>query len=191
MYNQRNIFYEAFMPTREESEVLLNEYIKSESLLNHCHMVAKAMEAYAKSLNLSSEEVDQWYTSGLIHDLDWEKFPDEHPNKAVNEILPEKGYPENVILAVKAHGPERTGKHPETQIEKYLFACDELSGFLNASSIMRPTGFDGMEVKSVKKKLKDKRFAANVSREDIEEGSKMIEKPIEEHIQFLIDVFSR
>lgn len=179
------------MPSREESEKLLNEYVKNESLLNHCHMVAKAMEGYAKSMNLSEEDIDKWYTSGLLHDVDWEKYPDEHPNKAVNEILPALGYPEDVILAIKAHGPQRTGKYPETQIEKYLFACDELSGFLNASSIMRPTRFEGMEVKSVKKKLKDKRFAANVSREDIDEGAKLIDKPLEEHIQFLIDVFSK
>ncbi|MEP7103129.1 MAG: HD domain-containing protein [Candidatus Dojkabacteria bacterium] len=178
------------MPSPEESEKLLLEYIQNESLLNHCRMVAKAMGAYAKSLNLSENEVEEWYTAGLLHDLDWEKFPDEHPNKAVNEILPAKGYPENVILAVKAHGPQRTGKYPETKIEKYLFACDELSGFLNASSLMRPTKFEGMEVKSVKKKLKDKHFAANVSREDIEEGARLIERPIEEHIQFLINVFN-
>lgn len=179
------------MPSREESEKLLLEYIQNESLLNHCRMVAKAMEAYARSMDLSEDEVDQWYAAGLLHDLDWEKYPDEHPNKAVNEILPAKGYPNNVIAAIKAHATARTGAVPETDIEKYLFACDELSGFLNASSIMRPTKFDGMEVKSVKKKLKDKRFAANVSREDIEQGTQMIGKSIEEHIQFLIDVFSK
>lgn len=177
------------MPNREESEKLLNEYIKNESLLNHCRMVALAMETYAKSLNLEQSEIDEWWTAGLLHDLDWEKYPDEHPNKAVNEIFPPLGYPENVILAIKAHGPDRTGKQPETQIERYLFACDELSGFLNAASLMRPTKFEGMEIKSITKKLKDKRFAANVSREDIARGAELIGKPIEEHIAFLIQTF--
>jgi predicted hydrolase (HD superfamily) len=178
------------MKSREESVTLLKEYIKSESLLNHCHMVAKAMEAYAKNLNLNDQEIEEWWTSGLLHDLDWEKYPDEHPNKAVNEILPPLGYPENVLEAIKAHGPDRTGKEPETLIERYLFACDELSGFLNASSLMRPTRFEGMEVKSVMKKLKDKNFAANVSREDIYKGAELIEKPLNEHIAFLIEVFN-
>lgn len=177
------------MTTREDSISLVREYIKNEALFNHSEMVAKAMEAYAKSLNLSTEEVEEWWTSGILHDLDWEMFPDEHPNKAVNEILPQKGYSENVINAIKAHAPQRTGKTPEALIEKYLFACDELSGFLNAAALIRPNRFQDMEVSSIKKKLKDKRFAANVSREDITQGAEMIGKPIEEHIKFLIEVF--
>src|SRR5579871_283175 len=116
---------------RLKAESLLNEYVKSASLLNHCRMVALAMEAYAKSLNLSSEEVDEWYLAGYLHDLDWEKYPDEHPNKAVKEILPANGLSQNAINAIEAHGPERTGRSPSTLIERYLFACDELSGFIN------------------------------------------------------------
>ncbi len=177
------------MISREDSILLVKEYIKNEALFNHCEMVAKAMEAYAKSLNLSDNEVESWWTAGMLHDLDWEKHPDEHPNKAVNEILPQKGYSEEVINAIKAHAPQRTNKNPEALIEKYLFACDELSGFLNASAMIRPNKFQDMEVSSIKKKLKDKRFAANVSREDIKLGAELIGKTIEEHIQFLIDVF--
>lgn len=174
---------------RDKTLKLLNEYIKNPALVNHCEMVGKAMEAYAKKLNLSSEEVEDWWTSGTLHDLDWEMYPDEHPNKACNEILPEIGYSENIINAIKAHASERTGKQPETTMEKYLFACDELSGFLNAAAMIRPNKFVDMEVTSIKKKLKDKRFAANVNREDIKQGAELIETPIEEHIQFLINVF--
>lgn len=177
------------MTNREESTSLVKEYIKNEALYNHCEMVAKAMESYAKSLNLSPEEIEEWWTAGMLHDLDWEMYPDEHPNKAVNEILPQKGYSDAVIGAIKAHAPPRTGKNPEALIEKYLFACDELSGFLNAAALIRPNKFQDMEVSSIKKKLKDKRFAANVSREDIAQGAELIGKPIEEHIKFLIEVF--
>lgn len=179
------------MPSRDESINLLHEYVKNPSLLNHCEMVAKAMEAYAQSLNLSAEEIEEWWTAGLLHDLDWEMYPDEHPNKAINDILPQKGYSQNILDAIAAHGPDRTGKKPETQIERYLFACDELSGFLNAASLVRPTKFEGMEVKSITKRLKEPKFAANVSREDISKGAELLGKPIEEHIQFLINVFNK
>lgn len=177
------------MPSRNESENLLKKYIESESLRQHCEMVALAMEDYAKSLRKTEEEVDEWWTAGLLHDLDWEKFPDDHPNKAVDEILPPHGYSDEVIAAIEAHAPERTGKEPEAEMERYLFACDEISGFMNAVSLMRPNGFSDMKVKSVKKKLKDKRFAANVPREDIEKGADLIGKDLNEHIQFLIGVF--
>ncbi len=176
--------------TRAQTTELMHEYIKNEGLRNHCAMVAKAMESYAKYMNLGDDEIDAWWTAGMLHDLDWEKFPDEHPNKAVNEILPELGYELPILEAIKAHGPERTGKQPERQIERYLYACDELCGFLNAVSLMRPTKFEGMEVKSITKRLKDKRFAANANREDISRGAELINKSIEEHIGFLIKVFS-
>jgi len=173
----------------EKSQRLIHKYIKNENLINHCEMVAKAMEAYAKELGKSEEEIEKWYLAGLLHDLDWEMYPDEHPNKAVNEILPEHNIDEEVTEAIKAHAPERTGKNPETEIERYLFACDELSGFIHAASLVRPEGYKGMKVKSIKKKLKTERFAANVSREDIKKGAELIDKSLEEHIQFLIGVF--
>ncbi len=174
---------------RQDSINLLKQYIENENLINHCEMVAKAMEAYARHLDKAQEEVEHWWEAGLLHDIDWEKYPDEHPNKAVDEILPEHGYAEEVIEAVKAHAPERTGKYPETEIERYLFACDELSGFMNAVSLMRPNAFDDMKVKSVTKKLKDSKFAANVPREDIRKGAELIGVELREHIQFLINVF--
>lgn len=174
------------LPSRDKAEALLDQYVKNAALRHHMDMVATAMAAYATALG---EDAELWYQAGLLHDLDWEMFPDEHPNKAVNEIIHE--YPEALKDAILAHGPERTGKQPETLIERYLFANDELSGFLHAVSLMRPNGFDGMEVKSVKKKLKDKSFAANVSRADIERGFELIGKTPDEHIQFLIEVFTK
>jgi len=177
------------MLARDKSTKLLEKYIESENLRHHCKMVASAMEAYAKKLNHDEQEIESWWHAGLLHDLDWEKYPDEHPHIVVEEILPEYGYPENIIDAVRAHAPERTGKKPETEIERYLFACDELSGFMHAVSLMRPNGFQDMKVKSVKKKLKDKSFAANVPREDIRKGAELIEYELNDHILFLIDVF--
>jgi len=177
------------MRTRAQSLDLLKEYIKAESLYHHSEMVAQAMEAYAFDLGKEEDVVEEWWTAGLLHDLDWEKFPDEHPKKAVNEILPQKGYPQNILNAIKAHAPERTGKEPETEIERYLFACDELSGFMHAVSLLRPTGFEGMRVKSVTKKLRTLKFAESVPREDIKKGAELINKDLNEHISFLISVF--
>lgn len=176
---------------RDKSLKLLQTYIENENLRHHCSMVAEAMEAYAKHFNKTESEIEQWWQAGLLHDLDWEKFPDEHPKKAVNEILPEYGYSAEVIDAIRAHAPERTGKEPETELERYLFACDELSGFMNAVSLMRPNKFDDMKVKSVTKKLKDLRFAANVPRDDINKGAALIDKPLNDHISFLISVFRK
>ena len=173
------------LPPRSQAETLMETHIQNEALRNHCRMVAQALEAYARKLGANEE---LWYQTGLLHDLDWEEYPDEHPNRAVAEWL--ANYPEELKNAILSHATSRTGHSPETQLDRYLFACDELSGFLNAYSLMRPQGFEGMEVKSVKKKLKDKAFAANVSRQDIQEGFDLIGKAPEEHIAFLIEVFS-
>lgn len=174
------------LPSRSQAENLLKQYIKNERLQHHCRMVAEAMAAYAQKLN---QDEELWYQAGLLHDLDWEAYPDEHPNKAINDIL--KDYPQELLDAIAAHAPERTGKKPETEIERYLFACDELSGFMHAISLMRPGGFSDMKPKSVNKKLKDKSFAAAVPREDIQHGAELVGKPLHEHIQFLIEVFKK
>lgn len=174
------------LPHRDQAQILLEKYIKNESLRRHCYMVAQAMEAYAADLG---EDTDLWYQAGLLHDLDWEMFPDEHPNKAITEIL--VSYPSQMLDAIAAHAPDRTGKKPETQIERFLFACDEMSGFLHAVSLVRPEGFSGMKPKSVKKKMKTTAFAANVSREDMEQGFELINKSPDEHIGFLLEVFGK
>lgn len=174
------------LPSRAESVALLQSHIKNQALIHHVEMVAAAMEAYATKLG---EDVELWYAAGLLHDLDWEEYPNEHPNKAIAEML--GAYPQELKDAIASHAPERTGRSPQTTIDTYLFACDELSGLMHAYSLMRPTGFAGMEVKSVKKKLKDKAFAANVSREDIALGIELIGSTPEDHIAFLIGVFSK
>jgi lysyl-tRNA synthetase class 2 len=177
-------FSQGTLPSRAESEALLAKYIKNDKLAHHCYMVAAALEAYAKELG---QDPELWYQTGLLHDMDWEAFPDEHPNKAITELLIE--YPAEMKQAIAAHAPERTGVTAVALLDKYLFACDELSGLMHAASLMRPTGFEGMEIKSIKKKLKDKSFAVNVSRDDITQGMELIGKTPEEHIGFLIQVF--
>ncbi len=179
------------MPDREYSDSLLKEYVSSENLRLHCRMVAAAMDGYAALLSKSDKEREMWWTAGLLHDLDWEKYPDQHPHKAINDILPDHEYETEIINAIEAHAPDRTGKEPNTEIERYLFACDELSGFMNAVALMRPNGFSDMKVKSVTKKLKDKRFAENVPREDIYKGADLISLPLRDHIQNLIEIFKK
>ena len=173
------------LPSREQSEQLLEQYIENDALRHHCRMVATAMEAHAQ---VYGEDQELWYQVGLLHDLDWEQYPDEHPLRAVNEFLTD--YPEVLRNAILAHGPERTGREPETLMERYLFACDELCGFLHAYALMRPQGYVGMKASKVMKRLKDRAFAANVSREHIEKGFGLIQEEPIGHIQFLIDVFS-
>ncbi|HAU99445.1 MAG TPA: lysine--tRNA ligase [Candidatus Pacebacteria bacterium] len=170
----------------DSARTLLRSHMKNEALIHHSEMVADAMRAYAEKLG---EDVDLWYATGLLHDMDWEEFPDEHPNKAIAEWLGE--YPQELREAIAAHAPERTGREPQNALDRYLFACDELSGLMHAASLMRPTGFQGMEVSSVKKKIKDKGFAKNVSREDIARGIELIESSVEDHVAFLLGVFEK
>lgn len=176
-------------PSRKESRALLHRFIDSDSLRQHCEMVATATEGYAIKLGKPETTVESWWTAGLLHDLDWEKFPDEHPHKAINDILPNNGYDDDIISAIESHAPNRTGREPETEMERYLFACDEISGFMKAVSLMRPNGFDDMKVKSVTKKLKDKKFAESVPREDIQKGAELIDLELRDHIQNLISFF--
>lgn len=172
------------LPSRDEAEKLLRTFVKSDALIRHCMMIAKAMEAYAKELG---QDQELWYETGLLHDLDWEMYPDEHPNRALSELL--TAYPQELQDAIAEHAPQRTGKTPSTTLAKYLFACDELSGLMYAASLMREHGFADMEVSSVKKKIKDKAFARNVSRGDVQLGLDLIQKSADEHIAFLLQVF--
>lgn len=184
--------------TKKKAHQLLAKYIENPALQEHCRKVALAMEAYAAKLEHDEATQTKWYITGLLHDLDWEKFPDEHPNKAINEILPQEapGIDQEQLQAIAAHAPQRTNQQPQTQLDKYLFACDELSGFLDAvakvrQSSERPTGFEDMKWSSVKKKLKNKAFAAGVPREDIEQGAQLINVPLNEHALFLVSVFQK
>lgn len=174
------------LPERQKSQQLLENHIDDQNLRHHCQMVATAMEAYAKKLG---EDEELWYQTGLLHDLDWEKYPDEHPQHAIDHWL--KEYPSALQNAILAHAPHRTGIEPTTKLAKYLYACDELSGLMNAYALMRPTDFEGMKASKVNKKMKDKSFAAGVNREDIKKGFTMIEEDASEHINFLVEVFRK
>jgi putative nucleotidyltransferase with HDIG domain len=170
--------------TRENAHALLTEYTKNDSLLKHAFSVEQAMKAYAVKYG---EDEKRWGIAGLLHDFDYEMYPslDDHPFKGV-EILKEKGYPQDIIDAVAGHA-EHTGVKRETMMAKALFAVDELCGFLLACAYVRPDkSIANVQVKSVKKKLKDKSFARAVNREDIEQGIAELELDKDEHIEFVI-----
>lgn len=171
------------MPDRSDAVALLEEWVENENLRKHMYAVEAAVRHYAR---LKGEDEDVWGLAGLLHDLDWEKYPDEHPLKAV-ERLRELDYPEEVIHAILAHRSDFTGVEPETELDKVLFACDELSGLVVASCLVRPNGIDDLKPKSVTKKLKDKAFAAGVSREDVQRGVELIGLERSEHIRNVIE----
>lgn len=158
------------MITRDQAEKLFKKYNKSESLYHHALSVEAVMREYAKKLG---EDEDYWGIVGFLHDIDWEMFPEEHCKKAP-ELLKEIDTPDDMIHAICSHGYGLvTDVKPERDMEKILYTVDELTGLVNATALMRPTKIEGMEVKSVKKKWKDKRFAAGVNREVIEKGAEM------------------
>lgn len=170
--------------TREESKLLLENYIENENLRLHCYQVEKCMRFYAEKLG---EDVDRWGIAGMLHDLDWEKFPDTHPNTAV-PILEEAGFDKDFIDAILGHAyPDRTSVPRESLMAKYLFACDEITGLVHAYSLMKPGGLNDVESKGVAKKMKDKAFARNVNRDDIKKGAEEIGIELNEHIQNVIN----
>jgi len=163
---------------------LLQEYTKSDSLLKHAYAVEACVKAYAKKFN---EDEDFWSNVALLHDFDYEKFPtaEEHPFKGA-EILKEKGFSDEFRNAILSHA-DYSGVPRESLLEKTLFACDELAGFITAVAYVRPSkSIDEVEVKSVLKKMKDKAFARAVSRDDIKKGAEELGIPLEEHIEFCI-----
>lgn len=164
---------------------ILKEYTKSESLLKHAYAVETCVKAYAKKNN---EDELFWGNVALLHDFDYEMYPtaEEHPFKG-SEILREKGFGQEFRNAILSHA-DYSGVLRETLLQKVLFACDELAGFITAVTYVRPSkSVDEVEVSSVKKKLKDKAFAKNVSREDIIKGAELLNIPLEEHIQFCVN----
>jgi putative nucleotidyltransferase with HDIG domain len=172
------------MSNYETANKLLEEYISNINLRKHCYAVESCMRFYAKKLN---QDEETWATAGLLHDVDWEKMPDTHPKSAA-PILREAGFSEEIIQAVLGHGyPNYSDTQRETEMDHYLFACDELSGFIVAYSLMKPGKLNEVEAASVVKKLKDKAFAKNVSRDDIYQGAEAIGLPIEEHAGNLIE----
>ena len=171
--------------TREEGFALLTRYTTKEGLIKHALAVEACMREYAKRFGGDEEE---WGTVGLIHDFDYEQYPDasEHPFKGA-EILRSMNVKEEWVTAILGHG-DHTGVARETDMARALYACDELTGFVVAVALVRPSKkLADLTVKSVKKKLKDKAFAAKVSRDDIERGAAGLGMPLEEHIGFVIE----
>jgi putative nucleotidyltransferase with HDIG domain len=170
---------------RADAYALLTEYVTDPSLVRHCLAVEAAMRAYARKL---SEDEDKWGIVGLLHDFDYERWPDppNHPLKG-SEILRERGYPEDVIYAIKSHADYLPDCPRVRPIEKALYACDELAGLVTAAALVRPNGVTDLTASSVKKKMKSKGFARNVRREDIERGAADFGVDLTAHIQFVID----
>jgi putative nucleotidyltransferase with HDIG domain len=173
------------MNQREAGWCLLTEFTQSESLRKHALAVEACMRAYARKMG-GDEEL--WGLVGLIHDFDYEKYPsaEEHPYKG-NEILRERGYSDEIRRAIMSHA-EYSGVLRVTQMEKALFACDELAGFLTACALVKPgKSLAEVEAKSVRKKMKDKAFARSVNRNDITTGAAELGVDLEEHIAFCIE----
>jgi putative nucleotidyltransferase with HDIG domain len=180
------------MPTRDEAWELVCEWTESDSLRKHMLAVETAVRVYARKFG---EDEETWAIAGLVHDLDYERYPDldtGHPRYGVEELRT-RGYSDEVIHAVLAHA-DFMGVPRESLLDKTLFACDELAGFIAACAYVRPEGIAGMKTKSVKKKLKQPSFAAGVNRDDVYQGAEELEPEsgldFDEHVQFVIDALA-
>ena len=165
--------------SRERAWETLTQYTKSESLLRHALAVEASTRSYARRFG---EDEELWGIVALLHDFDYEIHPtlDKHPQNGA-PILRDEGYPEDVIEAILSHA-EHLGMERDTPLKKTLFACDEISGFIHACGLVRPAGLDGLEPKSVKKKLKQPSFAAGVHRDEVYAGAELIGVELDEHI---------
>jgi putative nucleotidyltransferase with HDIG domain len=177
------------LPTRDQAWGLLCEYTESLSLRRHMLAVEACMKAYAEKFG---EDVHAWSLAGLMHDFDYEKYPTPQEHPFVGEkILAERGYPEFLRRAILSHA-EYSGVARESRMEKALFACDELAGFITACALVKPgKSLAEVEAKSVKKKMKDKPFARNVSRDDIIKGAAELGVELEEHIAFCLEAMKQ
>ena len=173
---------------RESAWCLLTEFTQSESLRKHALSVEACMRAYARKIAAGSAEEDLWGIVGLLHDFDYEKYPslDDHPYKG-NEILKERGYSDEIRKAIMSHA-DYTGVTRDTPMEKTLFACDELAGFITAVALIKPgKSLAEVDAKSVRKRMKDKAFARKVNRDDIVNGAAGLGVDLEAHITFCIE----
>ena len=171
------------MPSRDEALQLLEQWVDNVALRNHMKSVEAAVRWYARQRGANEEE---WALAGLLHDLDWEKYPDEHPLRAVDELR-KRGYSEEVLHAILAHRGDFTKTEAVSDLDKHLLACDEITGLITATALMRPTGIDDLTAKSVVKKMKDKAFARGVSREDVQHGVELIGVELSQHISNVIE----
>ena len=170
---------------RADAYALLTEHVKDISLIRHTLSVEAAMRAYARKLG---EDEDKWGIVGLLHDFDYERWPDppNHPLKGT-AILVERGYPEEVIYAIKSHADYLPDCPRVHRMDKALYACDEITGLITATALLRPNGITDLTASSVRKKMKSKGFARGVKREDVERGAADFGVDLTEHIQFEID----
>jgi putative nucleotidyltransferase with HDIG domain len=172
-------------PTRAEAWSLIEEWIQSDSLRKHLLGVEAGMRAYARR---DGGDEELYAVTGLLHDLDYERYPDldtGHPRKAI-ELFEQKGYPQELIDAVAGHAPFLEVPR-ETRMAQTLYAVDELTGFIFACSLVRPTGIEGMTPKSVNKKLKQPSFAAGVDRDEVREAAEDLEVEFDDHVELLIE----
>lgn len=173
--------------SREEAMSLLEDWVPNEKLRLHMKQVAANMRAWALEREGADETTAwKWELAGLLHDADWEKYPEQHCLVIIEELERRQVDPA-VIRCIASHGPRVFGVEPESKMDKMIYAIDELSGFIHAASLVRPTGYEGLEPKSVLKRLKAPAFAAQVSREDIHDAIARIGLPLEELIAFMIE----
>jgi putative nucleotidyltransferase with HDIG domain len=171
---------------RNQAFALLNEYVSDPSLVRHCQCVEAAMRAYARKLG---QDEEKWGIVGLLHDFDYERWPNppDHPLQG-SEILRQRGYPEDVITCILTHADYLSDRFPRVQpMDKALYACDEITGLITATALLRPTGITDLTAASVVKKMKSKGFARGVNREDVVRGAADFGVELAEHIQFVID----
>jgi predicted hydrolase (HD superfamily) len=171
---------------REEALQLFDNWVLNDRLKLHMKQVAWLMHRWASDKEqLNVADVWRWEMAGLLHDADWDQWPDQHCKKIISELEQRNIDPE-IIHAIASHGPNHFGVEPVTKMDKMLYAFDELSGLIHAYSLLRPEGYKGMELKGVKKRLKEKSFAANVSREEINDAIERAQLSLDEVIQFII-----
>lgn len=172
--------------SKQEAENLFNEWVLNPRLQLHMKQVAHLMKSWAKEKeNLNEADQWKWELAGLLHDADWDQWPEQHCKRIIEELEKRNADPE-IIHAIASHGPNHFGVAPETKMDKMLYAFDELSGLIHAYSLMRPGGYDGMELKGVKKRLKEKSFAANVSRDEINDACNRAGIALDDVINFII-----
>jgi predicted hydrolase (HD superfamily) len=172
--------------TEKEATDLLNEWVTNERLRLHMKQVGGVMKAWAlEKEGLSEEEAHKWWLAGLLHDADWEKYPNDHCRIIIEELENRKIDP-SIIQCIASHGPKHFGVEPTSKMDKMIYMIDELSGFIHAAALIRPGKYEGMDVKSITKKLKTPAFAAQVSREDISDAQTRIETSLDEVILFII-----
>jgi predicted hydrolase (HD superfamily) len=172
--------------SKEEAYQLLNEWVLNERLKLHMVQVGGLMKAWAEEMeHLNPEQVWKWQMAGLLHDADWDQWPDQHCKK-IMEYLEEKNVCPEVLRAIASHGHVHFGVIPESRMDHMLYAFDELSGLIHAYSLMRPNGYEGMELKGALKRIKEKTFAANVSRNDIQDACQRAGLELNNLVQFII-----